>query len=788
MNNYYETLELPKILSKLEECCSNEYTKNTAQNLSPITDLETVRFECEKTDRAFSLSVKYGSPSFRNFADIRQSVSRAHFGASLTGKELLKIADMLSQIRALSDWYRDTDDEMPFSYLFVSLCPNKYLEEKIRDTFLTEDEIADTASPALADIRRKIAQTGVKIREHLGKMIKDTEIAAALRESIVTMRDGRYVLPVKAEHKTKISGMVHAASASGSTYFIEPAAVVEANNEIRILEGEEAAEIERILAQLSGMCAEMKETLESDFLSCTELNLYFAKASLAAKMRAGLPEISNDGEIILKKARHPLIDPKKIVPVDVTLGGAYSSLIVTGPNTGGKTVLLKTVGLLTAMTMCGLLIPAADGSKISVFDEVLVDIGDKQSIEESLSTFSSHMGNVAAILKTVNEKSLVLLDELGSGTDPDEGAALAVSIIEKIKASGARQIVVTHFAELKIYATSTSGVQNASCEFDADTLRPTYRLIIGSPGKSNAFYISKTLGVPGDVIENAKLLLTEENKRFDEAVGSLERARAETEAVNDGIRRELQAAKENAEELKKQLAELDKRKKDELEKARVQAMRIVESCRLESEEILRELREMQKKAAADQALVSGAKSKYKKALNKMYDTANPVTESGIVYKPPRDIEKGDDVLVLSLNKAGKVVTDPDNSGNVLIQAGAFKMKVHVSGLRLLEADELAPEKEQTSKTRKINIRTDREAATELDIRGMNIDEGDMETDMFLDAAVMSGLHTVRIIHGKGTGVLRKGIQQHLKTHRAVKSFRDGVYGEGENGVTIVELK
>jgi DNA mismatch repair protein MutS2 len=787
MNNFYETLELPKILEKLAECASNEYTKQTARELSPLTDVEAVRFECHKTDRALSLSSKYGTPPFRNFSDIRGSVKRAAFGASLTGKELLKIADILSQIRSLSDWYSSaSDEEMPFSYLFVSLCPNKYLEEKIRDTFLTEDEIADTASPELANIRRKIAQTGVKIREHLSKMIRDSEIAVGLREQIVTMRDGRYVLPVKAEYKSKISGMVHAASGSGSTYFIEPAAVVEANNEIRILEGEEAAEIERILAELSKMCAEMKETLESDFLSCTELNLYFAKASLAAKMRAGLPEITDSGVVNLKKARHPLIDPKRIVPVDVALGENYSALIVTGPNTGGKTVLLKTVGLLTAMTMCGLLIPAADGSVVTVFEEILVDIGDKQSIEESLSTFSSHMGNVSRILQKCGKKSLVLLDELGSGTDPDEGAALAVSIIEKIKAAGAKQIVVTHFAELKIYATSTPGVQNASCEFNPDTLRPTYRLIIGSPGKSNAFYISKALGIPDDVIESAKTLLTEENLRFDEAVGSLEKERAETAAKNEAIRLELEAAKAKTAELKQQIEEFEKRKKDELEKARVQAMRIVESCRLESETLLSELREMQKKAAAGG--VSEAKSKYKKAINSMYDTANPVNERGeTTYRLPRDIKKGDDVLVFSLDKTGKVVSDPDNAGNVFVSAGNFKMKVNISGLRLIEPDEARQEKEP-AKPRKMNIRTDREAATELDIRGMNIDEGSMEADMFIDAAVMSGLHTVRIIHGKGTGVLRKGIQSHLKTNRSVKSFRSGVYGEGEDGVTIVELK
>ena len=494
MNNYYKSLELHKILEMLSEEASNTKTKEMALALTPDSDIDVVRSEMKKTSDAFDLSVKYGTPAFSNFKDIRGALNRASSGASLSLRELLDIAQMLYQVRMLSDWYKSTEnEETSIGYLFVSLAPNKYLEDKIKNAVVSEDEISDMASHELANIRRKIAQAGVRIRESLDKLIRSSEVQKSLRENIVTMRDGRYVLPVKADFKGNVPGLVHATSATGSTYFIEPISVVEANNDIKVLQGEEQDEIDRIIAELSADCAAYAEALSADYVTCAEINLYFAKSNLGAKMRACIPELSDDGVIDLKKARHPLIDKKKVVPVDIKLGEDYNALIVTGPNTGGKTVILKTTGLLSAMAMCGLMIPASDGSKVSVFDNILVDIGDQQSIEQSLSTFSSHISNVVKILDAANEKSLILMDELGSGTDPVEGAALAVSIIENMVAKGSKLLVTTHYQELKLFAIETPGIENASCEFDIATLQPTYRLIIGSPGKSNAFSISSKL-------------------------------------------------------------------------------------------------------------------------------------------------------------------------------------------------------------------------------------------------------------------------------------------------------
>jgi DNA mismatch repair protein MutS2 len=789
MNRYYQTLELHKILSMLEDCASNEFTKQMAAELSPSSDIDTVRIELRKTSEAFDLSSKYGSPSFRDFKDIRPAVTRAAYGSSLSFRELIDIAEMLGQIRALSEYYAQVSDEfeISFSYLFVSLTPNKYLEERIKDTFLTDEDVADNASYELMMIRKAITEAGLKIRAVLDKMVKSTDIKDSLQESIVTMRDGRYVLPVKAEHKSKVGGIVHAASATGSTYFIEPAAVAELNNEIRILEAREQAEIERIVAELSSQCAEMKETMLSDFESCTELNLYFAKSSLAAKMRAGKPDITDDGKFKLKKARHPLIDPKVVVPVDITLGYDYDTLIVTGPNTGGKTVLLKTAGLLTAMAMCGLMIPAADGSIVSVFDKILVDIGDRQSIEESLSTFSSHMSNVADIIKEANSRSLILLDELGSGTDPVEGAALAVAIIEHIKKCGSKQIIITHYQELKMYAVDTPGVANASCEFNADTLKPTYKLIIGAPGKSNAFYISGNLGVPDSVIKYAESLVSNENRRFEQAVKKLEDARRETDTLNDEVRRLKNNALEKEKQAQAKLDEINRTKDAEIERARVAAMRIVESCRLESERLITELNEIKKqKNKRNFTEIAGSyKSRQRQALSAMYDAANPVTEHKSDYKLPRDLKTGDNVEIIASGLKGVLASDPDKNGNTVLQSGVIKAKVNVNDLRLLSPEDMPKEKKPKKAPELAFART---ASTELDIHGLTVLEALMELDMFLDQAVMCGLHTVTIIHGRGTGALRNGVRDHLRHHPQVKNFRPGMYGEGEDGVTIAELK
>lgn len=791
MNNYYKSLELHKILEMLSEEASNTKTKEMALALTPESDIDVVRSEMKKTSDAFDLSVKYGTPAFSNFKDIRGALHRASSGASLSLRELLDIAQMLYQVRMLSDWYKSTEnEETSIGYLFVSLAPNKYLEDKIKNAVVSEDEISDMASHELANIRRKIAQAGVRIRESLDKLIRSSEVQKSLRENIVTMRDGRYVLPVKADFKGNVPGLVHATSATGSTYFIEPISVVEANNDIKVLQGEEQDEIDRIIAELSADCAAYAEALSADYVTCAEINLYFAKSNLGAKMRACIPELSDDGVIDLKKARHPLIDKKKVVPVDIKLGEDYNALIVTGPNTGGKTVILKTTGLLSAMAMCGLMIPASDGSKVSVFDNILVDIGDQQSIEQSLSTFSSHISNVVKILDAANEKSLILMDELGSGTDPVEGAALAVSIIENMVAKGSKLLVTTHYQELKLFAIETPGIENASCEFDIATLQPTYRLIIGSPGKSNAFSISSKLGISDDIINRANELVSTENQRFEEVVAQLEASRRELEKQHDEIEKLKNEQAEKVAELDKEIADLNSKKESELEKARVQAMRIVESCRMQSEQLLDELADIrkQKEKSNFAQLAINAKSKNKSALDKMYDTANPVqNKEHKEYKLPRPLKRGDHVLIFDIDKKGILASDPDSNGNVFVQAGIMKTKVNVNKLRLLEPEKVTMQNKKIS-TKNVRGKMQRTPSLELDIRGCAVDEGIHELDMFIDNAVLTGAGIITVIHGKGTGVLRQGIQNHLKKHPSVKNFRSGVFGEGEDGVTVIELK
>ena len=788
MNNYYKSLELHKILEMLSDEASNSHTKEMALELSPCTDLEKVKKEMKKTEDAFELSVKYGTPGFTAFKDIRGSLRRASSGASLSLRELIDIGQMLYQVRIISDWYKSVEEkDTTLCELFSSLSPNNFLEDKIKNSILSEDEISDMASHELADIRRKIAQAGVKIRESLDKLVRNSEVQKSLQENIVTIRDGRYVLPVKAEHKGSVPGLVHATSATGSTYFIEPMSVVEANNDIKILKSREKEEIERIIAELSGDCSYCAESLSADYETCAELNLYFAKANLGAKMRGCIPAISDDGITDLKKARHPLIAADKVVPVDIKLGEDYQALIVTGPNTGGKTVILKTTGLLTAMAMCGLMIPASDGSRVSVFEHILVNIGDQQSIEQSLSTFSSHMSSVVQILEAADDRSLILLDELGSGTDPVEGAALAVSIIEDMIAKGAKLLVTTHYQELKLFAIETKGIENASCEFDTATMQPTYRLIIGSPGKSNAFSISSKLGVPQGIIDRAKSLVSSENQRFEEVVANLEKARIDLENQNKELMKLKNEQAEKTAQLEKELDELNEKKAGELEKARVQAMRIVESCRMQSDELLGQLEDMRKQQ--NKADLASAKSRQKSAMGKMYDTANPVQQrERKEYKLPRPLKRGDKVLIFDIDKTGILASDPDSSGNVFVQAGIMKTKVNVSKLRLIENEPKVTVQNKRVSKAGIQSKLQRKPSLELDIRGCAVDEGIHELDMFIDNAVLSGAGIITVIHGKGTGVLRAGIQKHLKSHPSVKSFRPGLFGEGEDGVTIIELK
>ncbi|MBQ7047231.1 MAG: endonuclease MutS2, partial [Oscillospiraceae bacterium] len=580
MNKYFKTLELHKVLKMLSEMASNDKTRQMALELEPCTDYDTVCLEMDKTSQALNLAVTYGTPPFYEIKDVSASLRRAASGARISLRELLEVKSLLNQICALSDWYSHCENvETELDYLFSNLHPNKYLQEKLDRSIISEDEISDAASPELAAIRRKINRAGSKLRETLDKMIRSESVQKSLQENIVTMRDGRFVLPVKAECRGKIQGLIHSSSATGQTVFVEPMAVVEANNDIRMLEGQEQEEIERIITELCREVGDISDELIRGYDVCTELNLYFAKANLGAKMKACAPEITNDGKLCLNKAKHPLLDPKKAVPIDITLGEKYNALIITGPNTGGKTVSLKTAGLLSAMVMCGMLIPVSDGSSVSVFSHILADIGDSQSIEQSLSTFSAHTNNVIEIINTADDRSLVLIDELGSGTDPVEGAALAVSVIERLKDQGAKLMVSTHYQELKLYAIEGDDVENASCEFDIETLRPTYRLITGSPGKSNAFSISASLGMPEDVIAGAKALVSDENTRFEKVVAQLEESRRLLEKQNEELSQLRAEAEENNRKLKAELEELEKNKENQLEQARLRAMSIIESVK-----------------------------------------------------------------------------------------------------------------------------------------------------------------------------------------------------------------
>ncbi len=798
MNKYLKTLELDKILEMLAELASNDETRRMALAVRPDTDLERVRYENTKTNQALALSIQFGLPPFHNFKDISTSAKRAKSGAVISLRDLMDIAAMLRQIKSLFDWYRSCENvETELSYLFSQLAPNDWLLEKLERSIISENEIADAASPELAAIRRKINKAGMQLRETLDKMVRNKTTQQYLQESNVTIRDGRFVLPVKSEYRGQVSGLVHDTSATGQTIFIEPMAVVEANNDIRILQGKEQEEIERIIRELCRECGDYADVLCENYKVCAELNLYFAKSELAAKMHASMPVITDDGIINLKNARHPLLDRKKAVPIDLSLGEDYQALIITGPNTGGKTVALKTAGLLAAMTMCGLLIPVSDGSRISVFENILVDIGDSQSIEQNLSTFSSHTNKVIEILSIADERSLVLLDELGSGTDPVEGAALAVSIIKRLIFNGARLMVTTHYQELKVFAIDTPNVENASCEFNIETLKPTYRLIVGSPGKSNAFAISESLGMPADIIAEAKSLVSDANTRLEDVIGKLEASRIELEHEREQAEKLRREAAEHESKIRADKEELEKNKADLMEKARLQAMTIIEQTKAESNELIDELEKLRKEKDKKDfsANVSGMKSRSKQSFNKMYETANPVTggDPNEGYVLPRKLKRGDTVYVVDLGRKGIVSGDPDGSDFVFVQMGVMKTKMNISRLRLEEPPKVTVgskpvQKQRGGKVGRVGVKAERRGKMELDIRGCACDDGIYQLDQFIDQAVMSNISMISIIHGKGTGLLRAAVHKRLKNHPSVKSFRLGVYGEGEDGVTIAELK
>lgn len=795
MNKEYKKLELDKVLTLLSENAWSDVCKEQCLKTEPILDLELCRKELKKTDDAFVLSSKFGTPRFSNIKDVCGCVKRAYGGATLSLRELLDISAVLREISGLCSWYSQCSGiENSLQEYFELLVPKKSLQEAIDNAILSEEEISDSASPELSRIRRSIARQSANIREQLNKLIKNQETKKFLQESLITQRDGRFVVPVKVEHKSEINGLVHDVSSSGATLFIEPISVVEANNEIRVLEAQEQAEIERIIKSLSQEAGECSEDIITGYTNALRLELYFAKANFGAKMKGTTPEITKEPVLFLNKARHPLIDHKTVVPITIELGTTYSCLIITGPNTGGKTVSIKTAGLLALMAECGLMIPAADGSKIGLFNGIRADIGDEQSIEQSLSTFSSHMNNIINILKDCGSGSLILLDELGSGTDPVEGAALAVSILKTLKDKGCFIIATTHYQEVKMFAIEEEGVENACCEFDVATLQPTYKLIIGVPGKSNAFAIVRRLGMNEDIINSARSLVGEENKRFERVVEDLERSRQELELLKESIAKEQRKTAELTAQIEKERTEAEKAKEFEISKARQQAMSIVEEVRFEADLLMENLEKLRKeKAAADFAeKVKSAHSKVNSTLNKMYDIANPVTEKkNEKYQLPRALKLNDKVILTDIDKEGTVVSLPDGSGNCFVMVGIIRTKTNISNLRLQEQQKNgSPNKKGTkgSVTRSVQSNATRKSSMELDIRGMTSDEGIMEVDGFIDSCIMSGIKIITVIHGKGTGALREAVHRFLKQNKYVKSYRLGVYGEGEAGVTVVELK
>ncbi|MEE3403878.1 MAG: endonuclease MutS2 [Acutalibacteraceae bacterium] len=782
MKKDYQALELDKVLALLAEQTSFEDARQMALTLEPSNGLFEAKELLQETYDAHALSGRFGAPAFGNLHNMTNALRRAEAGAVLTTLELLRTAALLRVIRTVAEWRdKSASIETTLDRRFSALTPQKYLETKIMSAILSEEEIADNASPELANIRRKLAAAASRIRDRLDSLIRSTSMQKYLQDSIVTMRSGRYVVPVKAEFRSSVPGLVHDTSASGATVFIEPMSVVEANNEIRILHAKEQTEIDRILAELSAEVGACADSVCESYHILTELNVIFAKAHLAYKMKASLPVMNNSGRILLKKARHPLIPADKVVPTDVELGIHFDTLVVTGPNTGGKTVSLKTIGLLSLMAMCGLMIPAADNSELSVFDHVLVDIGDEQSIEQSLSTFSAHITNIRRILDEADEKSLVLIDELGAGTDPVEGAALATAILEKLRQQGAKIASTTHYAELKSFALDTKGVENACCEFDVATLRPTYKLLIGMPGRSNAFAISERLGIRSEVVERAKELVSHENTQFESVVQKLEESRHELEqriAEADALKAEIKAERERmaaAEE------EARQKQEKELENARLQAENIITKARAQVYGVLDEIEAIRRK----KDVTAEEKAKLKADIRQMEDAADPIhAREQEEYHLPRPLKAGDNVLIFDIDK--KAVVLETGKDSVLVQAGIIKTRVPLNNLRLLKEECVTTPKRSVTRTIRSDVK--RTASTEVDVRGEVVLDALMDVDRAIDSAVMQGLHQITIIHGKGTGVLRKEIQAHLKKHPSVRSFRLGVFGEGDAGVTIAELK
>ena len=781
-----QKLELGAVLQLLaDQACSQE-AKSRCMALEPVTDADDVRQLQTQTSAACRLIVQKGSPGLSGIQDVSASLARADRGGSLSAGELLKIAAVLRVARNVKN-YAETDAvSSVLDPWFLDLVGNKYLEEKIDSAIISEEEIADAASPELSDIRRHIRIQSAKIRDSLQKVISSPTYAKYLREPIITIRSDRFVVPVKSEFKGQVPGLVHDVSSTGSTFFIEPMSAVNANNALRELFVRERKEIERILAELSAEAAAYQEHINRNFEILVFLDCIFAKAKLSFQMNAIEPQIREDGKLALNRARHPLIEKKAVVPISVRLGDDFDTLVITGPNTGGKTVTLKTIGLLTLMAECGLHIPADDGSCISVFDRVLADIGDEQSIEQSLSTFSSHMKNIVEIIEVCDSSSLVLFDELGAGTDPAEGAALAIAIIQNCRQCGARVAATTHYAELKLFAMRTEGVINGSCEFNVETLQPTYRLLIGVPGKSNAFAISRKLGLPELIIKNASDMVSENDANFEDVLNQLEEQRQAMEAARAEAERLRQETERNKKQSDAYFAEIKKEREKAVAKAKKEAQVIIEDARRTANAVTEEIKQLRKQMrdTADAQGVNLKQAELRRALNEAEEKLAEKKEQPKRPAPSRAIRVGDTVELLKLGSKASVLAI-NKDGTYQLQAGIMKITAKPEEVYLLESQENQSVKKVVEKSkRELKLET---SSSELDIRGMASDEMLGVLGMFLDNAYMSNLPSVRIIHGKGTGVLRAAVHAELKKIKYVKRFRLGAYGEGEDGVTIVEF-
>lgn len=786
-----ETLEFDKIRGMLADACPTGGAAKAALSLRPTEYGDQVTRRLRRTTDAKRLSEAKGMPPFGSVPEVADICERAQKGAVLTPLELLDAASVLRTARSLLEYIRSNRlFETVLDEIFERLLPNRYLEDRIARSVLSEELIADEASQTLADIRRKIRSANNRVKETLAKYIGGT-YAKYLQENIVTQRNGRYVIPVRAECRNEIKGLIHDTSSSGATVFVEPMAVVDANNELRILEAKEAHEIERILAELSGEVAKISDSLLLNYQNITELAFAFGCAELSRRIKGTEPVITEERICRLVRARHPLLNPQTVVPVSFTVGEEYDTLIITGPNTGGKTVTLKTLGLLALMAQSGLHVPAEEGTSFCLFEKILVDLGDEQSIEQSLSTFSSHMVNIVSIVRERNDKTLVLFDELGAGTDPIEGAALAIAVIEDMRRAGALCMATTHYTELKTFALDTPGVCNASCEFDVETLQPTYRLMVGTPGSSNAFAISEKLGLPAYMIQRAKECISQDNQRLESVLGELEAARLQADrnlAAAEQMRKEYETFRTDAERQIEQRLSAAQR---ELEQARTKAQNMVESAKASGEYIMAEMDKLRKARESEKLgeELARARKEIREHLRTHGDAFDPVeVRKNEHYVLPRKLRKGDDVLIVSLGRKAVVAEEPDRSGNVTVQAGIIKTKVALSDLQLLETEVQVSRDRVTKKAGEYRMTVCRDFRDEIHLRGMTGEEAWNAVDKYFDEAQIAGFHTVRLVHGKGTGALKNALWKYLRTDPRVATFRLGQFGEGDGGVTVVELK